>query len=86
MRNAIVLGVLVLVGAMVFAADRRPSSPGRSRRSMSRRRRDRGRVEAVLVKAPKHEGALRHLNILLVPAKGSWAGEHDYQVQKSGRR
>src|SRR6266446_8476761 len=63
----IVMGILIF-GAMA-QAQKNTAPPPRSR----------AEVEAILAKAPKHEGALRHLNILLVAGpKDHGPGEHDY--------
>jgi len=80
MRNAMVVAVMVMMSAVVFAADppadqSKPQPP----RHVAPPPRSRAEVEAILGKAPKHEGALRHLNVLLVAGpKDHGVGEHDY--------
>jgi type 1 glutamine amidotransferase len=81
MKSAIVVVILVLFAAISFAADPPPAAQSKPQapHNVAPPPRERSEVEAILAKAPKHEGALRHLNILLVAGpKDHGPGEHDY--------
>jgi hypothetical protein len=86
MRIAIILGIALMMNIVVRAADPpaeqpKPQPPHKNVAPPPRSKAD---VEAILAKAPKHEGALRHLNILLVAGpKDHGPGEH---VIRAGRR
>lgn len=67
---AIVIVVVGILGIEAKAQAQKNTAPAP---------RSKAEVEAVLAKAPRHEGALRHLNILLVAGpKDHGPGEHDY--------
>src|SRR4051812_43954958 len=66
-------GVMILIGIVGFEAK------AQAQRHTAPAPRSKAEVEAVMAKAPKHEGALRHLNVLLVAGpKDHGPGEHDY--------
>ncbi len=65
--------VMIVLGILIFEA------MAQAQKNTAPSPRSRAEVEAILAKAPKHEGALRHLNILLVAGpKDHGPGEHDY--------
>src|SRR4030095_8499858 len=77
----IVVAILMLLGATAFAADPPPAAQPKPQppKNVAPPPRFRAEIQATLAKAPKHEGALRHLNILLVAGpKDHGPGEHDY--------
>ena len=82
MRIAIVLAIALAASSFSRAADppKEESKPQpQPHKNVAPPPRSRAELEAILAKAPKHEGALRHLNILLVAGpKDHGPGEHDY--------
>src|SRR5256714_1380191 len=81
MRIGIILGIVVAMNLVAREPDPRAGQPKPQppHKNVAPPPRSKEEVQAILAKAPKHEGALRHLNILLVAGpKDHGPGEHDY--------
>src|SRR5438445_8844669 len=80
LKIVVFAGLSAVMAGMVWAADEaKPVAAPQPHKNVAPPPRSREEVQAILAKAPKHEGALRHLNILLVAGpKDHGPGEHDY--------
>src|SRR5438105_2470865 len=81
MRIGIIFGIVLAMNLLARAADppAEQPKPQPPHKNVAPPPRSKEEVQAILAKAPKHDGALRHLNILLVAGpKDHGPGEHDY--------